>query len=66
MFATAEFDPETYGVAAISIIENYVAGHDEIGPGEAKAWAEEQHDLGRRGEFFFACIQFCFTATRPA
>jgi hypothetical protein len=24
--------------------EKYVAGHDEIGPGEAKAWAEEQHD----------------------
>jgi arsenite methyltransferase len=66
VFATAEFDPETYGVAAISVIEKYVAGHDEIGPGEAKAWAEEQHDLGRRGEFFFACIQFCFTATRPA
>ena len=65
-FATAEFDPEAYGVAAISVIEKYVAGHDAIGPAEAKAWAEEQHDLGRRGEFFFACIQFCFTATRPA
>ena len=65
-FATAEFDPEAYGVAAIPVIEKYVAGHDAIGPAEAKAWAEEQHDLGRRGEFFFACIQFCFTATRPA
>jgi hypothetical protein len=32
---------------------------------EAKVWAAEQRELGQRGEFYFACLQFCFTATRP-
>jgi hypothetical protein len=31
---------------------------------EATAWAAEQRELGRRGEFYFACIQFCFSAVR--
>ena len=26
--------------------------------------ARRSAELGDRGEFFFACIQFCFTATR--
>jgi hypothetical protein len=30
----------------------------------AKAWADEQRELGDRGEFFFTVTQFCFTATR--
>jgi hypothetical protein len=25
----------------------------------------EQRQLDERDEFFFACIQFCFTARRP-
>jgi hypothetical protein len=31
---------------------------------EAKAWADEQRELGDRGEFFVTVTQFCFTATR--
>jgi arsenite methyltransferase len=65
-FATAEYTPEAYGVAAIPVIEKYVAGHEAIGPDEAREWAQQQRALGRRGEFFFACIQFCFTAVRPS
>lgn len=64
-FATAELSPDAYGVATIPVIEKYVAGHQEIGPEEAAAWAAEQRELGERGEFFFACIQFCFTGLRP-
>ena len=60
-FATAEFTPESYGVAAISVIEKYLAPRGE----EAQAWAGEQRELGARGEFFFACIQFGFSGTRP-
>jgi len=60
-FATADGDPETYGVAAIPVIERYVAGHETIGPDEAAAWAGEQRELCDRGEFYFACVQFCFT-----
>jgi arsenite methyltransferase len=60
-FATAEFTPESYGVATISVIEKYLAPRGE----EVHEWAAEQRELGARGEFFFACIQFCFSATKP-
>jgi hypothetical protein len=43
-----------------------VVGRDGISEDEANAWEAEQRELAQRGEFFFACIQFCFTATRPA
>ena len=29
----------------------------------ASAWADEQRALAERGEFYFACIQFCFAAS---
>src|SRR4051812_2349030 len=44
-FATIEGDPETYGAAAVSVIEKYVAGREEVGPDEAAAWAREQREL---------------------
>jgi arsenite methyltransferase len=63
-FASAEFSPEAFGVAAMSLIEPFVAGEPEVGAAEAAAWAAEQRALGERGEFFFTCVQFCATATR--
>jgi arsenite methyltransferase len=63
-FVTADFTPEAYTVATIPVIEKYVAGRDTVGPDQAAAWAAEQRELGEKGEFFAACIQFCFTATR--
>jgi arsenite methyltransferase len=65
-FATNELSPETYGGASLGLIEQYVAGAGRLGPREAKAWADEQRALGARGEFYFACVQFCFTAERSA
>jgi SAM-dependent methyltransferase len=64
-FATANFDPDAYGVAAVPIIKSFVPDHNGVSTDEAKAWAAEQRELGERGEFYFACLQFCFTATRP-
>jgi arsenite methyltransferase len=66
VFATNELSPETYAGASLGLIEKYVAGTGRLGPDEAKAWADEQRALGARGEFYFACIQFCFTARRGA
>jgi arsenite methyltransferase len=66
VFATNELDPEAYAVATLPVIEQYLAHPDRLGPHEAKAWAGEQRELGARGEFFFACVQFCFTAKRPS
>ncbi|MEA2330954.1 MAG: hypothetical protein QOH58_1092 [Thermoleophilaceae bacterium] len=64
-FATADVTHETYAGALLPLMEDYVAGREEIGPDVAAAWAAEQRELAERGESFFACIQFCFTGTRP-
>jgi len=65
-FVTTELDPETYGGMVLPLVEQYLSGLDDIDSGEAKAWAEEQRELGGRGEYFFAINQFCFTAERSA
>jgi ubiquinone/menaquinone biosynthesis C-methylase UbiE len=65
-FATTQASPETFGASLMPLIEQFVAGRDEIGPDEAAAWSAEQRQLDADGEFFFTCTQFCFTATRPA
>ena len=54
VFATTELDPETYGGALLPLIEDYVAGRQDFGEAEAAAWANEQRELGERGEFFFS------------
>jgi arsenite methyltransferase len=64
-FATTELTPDAYGAAIVPLVEQYVAGRDGVGEDEAATWTAEQRELGTRGEFFFACVQFCFTATRP-
>jgi hypothetical protein len=45
-------------------VEQFAGGRPQVGADEAKAWAAEQRALGERGELFFACTQFCFTAVR--
>lgn len=64
-FATAEFDPDAYGAAALPIIRSFVPSRNDVSEDEAEAWAAEQRELGERGEFYFACLQFCFTGARP-
>ena len=63
-FATNKLDPETYGGFLVPFIAQFVVGRDGISEDEANAWEAEQRELARRDEFYFACIQFCFTATR--
>lgn len=65
-FVTNTLDPETYGGVMFPLISNFVAGRAGVTAEETEAWAAEQRALGDAGEFFFACIQFCFTATKPA
>jgi arsenite methyltransferase len=64
-FATAELDPERYGVALTPIIESFVAGRNGLTPEEAEEWAAGQRALGERGEYYFASTQLCFTARKP-
>jgi SAM-dependent methyltransferase len=65
VFTTIDLDPESYGGAAIPLIAGYAAGQDGILQDEVKAWEAEQRELGRTDEFYFAVVQFCFTAARP-
>ena len=62
-FVTNEFLPDAYGGSLVPLIEQYVAKQEGT-EDEATAWLADQRELADRGEFFFACIQFCFTATR--
>jgi hypothetical protein len=48
----------------LPLIEEFTAGRPAVGTEVAAAWAAEQRELGARGELFFACTQFCFTAVR--
>jgi arsenite methyltransferase len=63
-FATTELIPDAYGGSLVPLLEQYVAEQGGMSQPEAKAWADEQRELGDRGEFFFTVTQFCFTATR--
>jgi arsenite methyltransferase len=63
-FATTELTPDAYGGSLVPLLEHYVADQGGMSQNEAKTWADEQHELGDRGEFFFTVTQFCFTATR--
>jgi SAM-dependent methyltransferase len=65
-FAVAELNSETLGGAFLPLIAAFVPGHQGVTEDEAKAWVADQHELAERGEFFFSCSQFCFTATKPS
>jgi arsenite methyltransferase len=65
LFVNNDFDPESYLAATLPLIEDYLVGSGLIAVDEAHAWADEQRELGARGEYFVACVQFCFAARRP-
>ncbi|HEX4825158.1 MAG TPA: methyltransferase domain-containing protein [Candidatus Polarisedimenticolaceae bacterium] len=65
-FTTNVLDSETYGGLSLGIVERYLMGLDDLDREETKSWADEQRDLGRRGEYYYSVTQVCFTATRPA
>ena len=58
-FATDNVDEESYAGSLMPLMAGFV------GTDEASEWAEEQRELQSKGESYFACIQFCFTGTRP-
>jgi arsenite methyltransferase len=58
-FATNELSPEAYGGFLVPFVEQFV------GTAEATAWADEQRALAGEGGFYFACLQFCFSAQAP-
>jgi arsenite methyltransferase len=64
-FVTLDFDQDRYGAALVPFVGAFVSGRAGISEQEAQAWVAEQRRLGERGEFYFAVLQFCFTAWKP-
>lgn len=64
-FATAALDPDSYAATVLQFVSQFVAGRRGVTADDVAAWVEEQRQLDERGEFFFACVQFCFSAARP-
>ena len=64
VFASAELTADVFFFSLLSLIGQYVPGRDGVTEEEARAWVADIEELGDRGEFFYACIQFCFTAIR--
>jgi ubiquinone/menaquinone biosynthesis C-methylase UbiE len=65
-FATVAYDPETYGVAIIPFVANFVTGRDGLTPDDVERWTSQLRALGERDEFYFASTQFCFTGRKPS
>jgi len=63
-FVSTDADPEGFGGSLIPLIGRFAAGRDGISADDVHAWADEQNQLGTDGEFFFCCVQFCFTSVR--
>ncbi|MDQ3762635.1 MAG: methyltransferase domain-containing protein [Actinomycetota bacterium] len=66
IFATTRLDPESFAETILQFVAQFVAGRCGLTGDDVAAWVTEQRQLDERGEFFFACTQFCFTATRPS
>jgi hypothetical protein len=64
VFASTDFDPETYGVALIPVIKDFVSERGSVSADDATAWSAEQERLGGLGQYYFTCTQFCFRGTR--
>jgi arsenite methyltransferase len=63
-FATNELSADTYGGFLVGFVEQFVIDREALPEAEARAWADEQRELADRGEFYFAVIQFLFSAVR--
>jgi hypothetical protein len=46
------------------MVARYAVEQGGVDVAEAEAWKAEQEQLAARGEFYFACVQVCFTASK--
>ncbi|SRR5258705_3864328 len=65
-FATVDYDAESFAIAMLGMVADFVPGRGGVTGDEVAAWKAEQRDLAEQGEFFFEGTQFCFTARKPA
>ncbi len=70
-FAAVQIDPyalfeKDAGHHLIDIVAAFVSGRRGVTKEEAAAWAGDQHELGRRGLYFFSATLYRFVAIAPA
>ncbi|MGH3827323.1 MAG: methyltransferase domain-containing protein [Pseudonocardiaceae bacterium] len=63
-YASTQLDPDSFAATVCQLITHFVTGRCGLTEADVAAWMTEQHQLAERGEFFFTCTQFCFTAQR--
>lgn len=66
VFATNAIDPQAYLCIGMPLFYEFIAGREEFGPEETKAFEKEQREHHERGEFYGSVTQFCFAARRPS
>jgi SAM-dependent methyltransferase len=64
-FTTVDYDKESFAVAMLHMVADFVPGRNGVTEDVAGAWLAEQRQRSERGEFFFEGTQFCFTARKP-
>ncbi|MCH8953472.1 MAG: methyltransferase domain-containing protein [Proteobacteria bacterium] len=57
-------EPNTYSYGILGEIQDFVAGRQGVSAEEADAWAEDLHDLGRAGKYFFSLNRYLFAAEK--
>jgi ubiquinone/menaquinone biosynthesis C-methylase UbiE len=65
-FVTTRLDRDSWFESLLTLVRQFVAGRAGITEAEAAGWEADIRELGGRGAFFCACLQFCFEGRRPA
>lgn len=70
-FADVRIEPHAIletgeGHYLIDMVAGFVPGRRGVSKEEAAEWADDLHELGRRGQYFFSATLYWFTASVPA
>lgn len=60
-----DYDENTYSYGIIDFMQSYIKGMDNVSHTEVDAWAEELHQLGKKGEYFFSLNRYIFVVEKP-
>ena len=64
VFSSTSMDPEEFGGSLPLLVADFVRGVGDVPEDEVEAWLADLRELDERDAYFFAFVQFCFTATR--
>ncbi|HJU49009.1 MAG TPA: methyltransferase domain-containing protein, partial [Gaiellaceae bacterium] len=63
-FVATQLVAESWFGSLLTLVRQFVAGRAGITEDEAAAWEDDLRELGERGAFFCACLQFCIQGRR--